>query len=196
MYQKLYTHNLIDCEKSELTIAIWKRVTGTPGWLSSLNIWLLIWAQVVVSGHGIEPQVGLWAECGACSRFSLSLSLCPSSCSLYLYFSDKHVNLFIKKKEGYVHSFHHSCIHAFIPQMFIKYLQYTRNHPEPLWSLKIYYLLPKIYYLILKIYHFADKENEAKRCEGTCTEERAEPWFELTRLNHEQVDFHCMLLSP
>ena len=47
---------------------------ASVSWASDSWFPLRSWSQ----GHGIKPQVGLCVECGACSRFSLFLSLGPS----------------------------------------------------------------------------------------------------------------------
>ena len=54
---------------------IW--LDGVPGWLSQLNVQLLISARSWSQGPEIQPQVGLHAGPGACLRFSPS-SLRPS----------------------------------------------------------------------------------------------------------------------
>lgn len=45
------------------------------GWLSWLNVQLLILAQVIPQGHAIEPSIGLQVGCGVCLRVSLPLPL-------------------------------------------------------------------------------------------------------------------------
>ena len=52
---------------------------GAPGWRSRLSVRLQPGHDLAV--RGFEPRVGLWAdgsEPGACFRFCVSLSLCPS----------------------------------------------------------------------------------------------------------------------
>ena len=52
---------------------------GAPGWRSGLSVRLQPGHDLAV--REFEPQVGLWAdgsEPGACFRFCVSLSLCPS----------------------------------------------------------------------------------------------------------------------
>ena len=52
-------------------------------------------------GHGIEPCVGLRAECGACLGFSLSFPLLPFPiCAISLSLSDKILKIKKKKKEN------------------------------------------------------------------------------------------------
>lgn len=53
---------------------------GVPGLLSQLSTWLVVLAQVMVSGCKIKPHVGLHTVHEVCLRFSLppSFSLCPS----------------------------------------------------------------------------------------------------------------------
>ena len=48
--------------------------SGVPGWLSRLSIWLLISAQVMISGSWDQPWVGLCTGCGDCLGFSPSPS--------------------------------------------------------------------------------------------------------------------------
>lgn len=48
---------------------------GHLGVLNQLSIWLLISTQVLILEYGIEPRVGLCAQCRVCLN-SLSLSLC------------------------------------------------------------------------------------------------------------------------
>lgn len=48
-----------------------------PGWLSRLSIWLLILAQVTIS-ESWDQALSQAPHCGSCSRFSPSLSCCPS----------------------------------------------------------------------------------------------------------------------
>ena len=60
---------------------------GAPGWRSRLSVRLQPGHDLAV--REFEPRVGLWAdgsEPGACFRFCVSLSLCPSprSCSVSL----------------------------------------------------------------------------------------------------------------
>ena len=53
--------------------------TGAPGWRSQLSVRLQPGHDLAV--REFEPRVGLWAdgsEPGACFRFCVSLSLCPS----------------------------------------------------------------------------------------------------------------------
>ena len=55
------------------------RKTGAPGWRSRLSVRLQPGHDLAV--REFEPRVGLWAdgsEPGACFRFCVSLSLCPS----------------------------------------------------------------------------------------------------------------------
>ena len=52
---------------------------GAPGWRSRLSVRLQPGHDLAV--REFEPRVGLWAdgsEPGACFRFCVSLSLCPS----------------------------------------------------------------------------------------------------------------------
>ena len=52
---------------------------GAPGWRSRLSVRFQTGHDLAV--HGFEPRVGLWAdgsEPGACFRFCVSLSVCPS----------------------------------------------------------------------------------------------------------------------
>ena len=52
---------------------------GAPGWLSCLNIQLLISAQVVISWFmGSSPAPGSALKAGACLGFSLFPPLCHS----------------------------------------------------------------------------------------------------------------------
>ena len=56
-----------------------KRRAGVPGWRSRLSVRLQPGHDLAV--REFEPRVGLWAdgsEPGACFRFCVSLSLCPS----------------------------------------------------------------------------------------------------------------------
>ena len=56
-----------------------KDKTGAPGWRSRLSVRLRPGHELAV--REFEPRVGLWAdgsEPGACFRFCVSLSLCPS----------------------------------------------------------------------------------------------------------------------
>ena len=56
-----------------------KRKDGAPGWRSRLTVQLQPGHDLTV--REFEPRVGLWAdgsEPGACFRFCVSLSLCPS----------------------------------------------------------------------------------------------------------------------
>ena len=50
---------------------------GVPGYLSRLSIWLLISARVMISGSWDRAPHQVWAECGACLRFFLSLCSSP-----------------------------------------------------------------------------------------------------------------------
>ena len=63
------------------------KIVKTLGWLSWLNVWLLILAQVMISGlwDGALSPASHWASCwtlskkhGACLIFSLSLPLPPN----------------------------------------------------------------------------------------------------------------------
>lgn len=54
---------------------------GAPGWLSHLNVWLLILAQVIISGLCDQAPGGIQAEYRACLGCSFSLPLCPSPLS-------------------------------------------------------------------------------------------------------------------
>ena len=57
---------------------------GVPGWLSWLNIWLLIFAQVMILQFcEFEPHIVLCADSVEPDRDSISLSL-PHPCSLSL----------------------------------------------------------------------------------------------------------------
>ena len=56
-----------------------KAAVGAPGWRSRLSVRLQPGHDLAV--REFEPRVGLWAEGsepGACFRFCVSLSLCPS----------------------------------------------------------------------------------------------------------------------
>ena len=58
---------------------------GAPGWRSRLSVRLQPGHDLAV--REFEPRVGLWAdgsEPGACFRFCVSLSLCPSPFMLSL----------------------------------------------------------------------------------------------------------------
>lgn len=48
-------------------------------------------------GHGIKPRVWLRAEQGACLRFSLSRSLCPSPTILYLCLKYIHTSVHMQR---------------------------------------------------------------------------------------------------
>ena len=67
-----YFHSLKEQVSVFKNILIW----GVLGWLSQLSSRLLISVQVMISP--VEPRTGLHAECGACLRFRLALTLCPS----------------------------------------------------------------------------------------------------------------------
>ena len=62
-----------------LILPLLNSITGAPGWRSRLSVRLQPGHDLAV--HELEPRVGLWAdgsEPGACFRFCVSLSLCPS----------------------------------------------------------------------------------------------------------------------
>ena len=85
MYRISFVHSLVDRHLGCFYFWAVKNTAamGAPGWLSWLNIWLLVLAQVMISSHEIEPRVRLCTGRGVCLGFSLSLSLslslCPSS---------------------------------------------------------------------------------------------------------------------
>ena len=76
------------------------RTPGAPGWRSRLSVRLQ-------PGHDLsvcefEPRVGLWAdgsEPGACFRFCVSLSLCPSPVHALSLSVPKIINKTLKKKK-------------------------------------------------------------------------------------------------
>lgn len=59
------------------------------------QFWLRSWSQ----GREVERCIGFHAQQGACLRFSLSLTLCPSPWSPLLSLSNKWTNLKKKKKK-------------------------------------------------------------------------------------------------
>ena len=64
---------------SVASLLVYKNATGAPGWRSRLSVRLQPGHDLAV--REFEPRVGLWAdgsEPGACFRFCVSLSLCPS----------------------------------------------------------------------------------------------------------------------
>ena len=70
---------LMGVKSTEYSIAIRINDLGAPGWLSRLNIWLLISAQVMISQFvRLRPTSGsvltVWSLRGAC----LGFSVCPS----------------------------------------------------------------------------------------------------------------------
>ena len=67
-----------------------KKINGAPGWHSRLSVRLQPGHDLAVCEF--EPRIGLWAdgsEPGACFRFCVSLSLCPSPFMLCLSLSQK-----------------------------------------------------------------------------------------------------------
>ena len=71
---------------------------GAPGWRSRLSVRLQPGHDLAV--HEFEPRVRLWAdgsEPGACFRFCVSLSLCPSPVHA-LSLSVSKINKNVKKK--------------------------------------------------------------------------------------------------
>lgn len=80
-------------------------LTGAPVWLRRLSVWVLIWTQVMISGHEIEPPLGLYAGRGACLLFSLSLSLCMPPPFMH----------------GYTHAFSKNKIKYNIPSLLLKW---------------------------------------------------------------------------
>ena len=66
-------------ESDMMGFAFRKLSLGAPGWRSRLSVRLQPGHDLAV--REFEPRVGLWAdgsEPGACFRFCVSLSLCPS----------------------------------------------------------------------------------------------------------------------
>lgn len=63
---------------------MWKKTNQeAPGWLSQLSVRLLISAQVRSQSCEIEPRVSFHNGHGEYLRFPLSLSLCPSPCTVH-----------------------------------------------------------------------------------------------------------------
>lgn len=62
-WQKAYCHLRVDPE--------------APGWLSQLDVWLLISTRVVILGHEIQACVGLHPQREVCLGFSVSLYSSP-----------------------------------------------------------------------------------------------------------------------
>ena len=60
--------------KSLLKYSRWR----APGWLSGLNIQLLVLAQIIISCGGIQPHIGLCADIPEPAWDPLSTPLCPS----------------------------------------------------------------------------------------------------------------------
>ena len=87
---------------SPLTIYL-KIALGAPGWRSRLSIRLQPGHDLAV--REFEPRIRLWAdgsEPGACFRFCVSLSLCPSPVhALSLSVPKINKNVEKKKKESY-----------------------------------------------------------------------------------------------
>ena len=82
---------------------------GAPGWRSRLSVRLQPGHDLAV--REFEPRVGLWAggsEPGACFRFCVSLSLCPTpahALSLFLSLKNKYILKKIKKEKEITRSF-------------------------------------------------------------------------------------------
>ena len=72
----IWPQNLAICDNMD---GVKEYDAGAPGWRSRLSVWLQPGHNLAV--RKFEPHVGLWAdgsEPGACFRFCVSLSLCPS----------------------------------------------------------------------------------------------------------------------
>ena len=98
---------------------------GAPGWRSRLSVRLQPGHDLAV--REFEPRIRLWAdgsEPGACLRFCVSLSLCPSPIHA-LSLSVPKINKKTLEEEGLIHGL----IFSFVPPKYVQTKQHFLSFP-------------------------------------------------------------------